>query len=246
MKQEKRNRKLPGHRDDGVATRWQILEAAGEVFAEKGVAYATGKEIAERAGVNSAAVNYYFRGIDGLYAEVLVEAHHRLMDLEFLKKISEAPGRPEDKLSVFIDGMLRAVLGPMSSNWALRVLGREILHPSTAFPILLERELLPKMQIATAFISEILGVPPDHPAVARSRLAIIAPFALLLLGSSKMLEHAAPHEAIANQPDAAIEHFKRFFMGGLAQIASDLAREKAGNGDDVAKSPQGAPGRSAH
>lgn len=238
MKQKKRSRRLSGHRDDGAATRLQILEAAGEVFAEKGVAFATGKEIAERAGANSAAVNYYFRGIDGLYAEVLVEAHHRLMDFEFLKKVSEAPGRPEEKLNIFIDGMLRAVLGPMSSNWALRVLGREMLYPSAAFPILLEREILPKKQIATAFISEILGVPPDHPAVARCGLAIIAPFALLLLGSSKMLEHAAPQGAISNQPDAAVEHFKRFFMGGLAAIASDLAREKAGDGDEVAKSPE--------
>lgn len=238
MERKKQNRRPPGRREDGAATKQQILEAAGEVFAEKGMGYATGKEIAERAGTNSAAVNYYFGGIDGLYAEVLVEAHHRLMDYEFLKKVSEAPDRPEEKLNLFIDGMLRAILGPLRSNWALRVLGREMIHPSAAFPILLDREVLPKKRIAIEFVSQILGVPLEHPAVARCGLGIIAPFALLLIGSPKMLAQAASPDGFpreSDQIDAVIKHFQRFIMAGLAAIAADIQREKACGTDNAAK-----------
>ncbi|MFT3848915.1 MAG: CerR family C-terminal domain-containing protein [Propionivibrio sp.] len=222
-------RKASGRREDGATTRLQILEAAGEVFAEKGLGHTTGKEIAERAGTNSAAVNYYFGGIDGLYSEVLVEAHHRLMDLEFLKQIAETPGSASEKLNVFLEGAIRAVLGSSSSNWALRVVGREILHPSAALQILLEREVLPKKQIAFGFISEILGVPHDHPAVARCGLSIIGPVLLMLIGSRGVLEHAAPAIAIADQVDATVKHFQRFIAGGLAAIVTDLD-ESAGQG----------------
>ena len=48
MKREKQSRKLSGHREDGAATKLQLLEAAGEIFADKGVGHTTGKEIAER------------------------------------------------------------------------------------------------------------------------------------------------------------------------------------------------------
>lgn len=222
MKRVTQSRKTSGRREDGASTRLQILEAAGEVFAEKGVGHTTGKEIAERAGTNSAAVNYYFGGIDGLYSEVLVEAHHRLMDFEFLKNLANAPGSPTEKLNVFLEGMIRAILGPGSSSWVLRVLGREMVNPSDALQTLLEREVLPKKAITLGFVSEILGLPADHPAVARCGLSIIGPIALLLIGSPRMLQDAAPQAAVFNQVDAVVNHFQHFIMGGLSAIANDL------------------------
>lgn len=223
---ERETRRPPGRREDGAATRLQLLEAAGELFAERGVGHATGKEIAERAGANSAAVNYYFGGIDGLYAEVLIEAHHRLMDFEFLKRVAEAPGPPVEKLNIFLEGMVCAILGPASSNWALRVLGREMLHPSDALQTLLEREVLPKKQIAIGFVSEILGLPANHPVVARCGLSIIGPIALLIVGSPSMLQYAAPQAAVADQVDAVVAHFQRFVMGGLSAIAAEIERDQ--------------------
>lgn len=230
MKRVTQSRKSSGRREDGAATKLQILEAAGEVFAEKGIGHATGKEIAERAGTNSAAVNYYFGGIDGLYTEVLVEAHHRLMDFEFLKKVAEAPGTPSEKLNIFLEGMVRAILGPASSSWVLRVLAREMLNPSDALQTLLEREILPKKQITIGFVSDILGLPSDHPIVARCGLSIIGPIALLIIGNPRMLQHAAPQAAVSNQVDALVIHFQRFIMGGLSAIAAEIDHDKTKNG----------------
>ena len=52
-----------------TATRAQLLEAACQVFAEKGYRKATIAEICKRGGANIAAVNYYFGNKETLYAE---------------------------------------------------------------------------------------------------------------------------------------------------------------------------------
>ena len=55
----------------------QILRAARELFAERGFRDTTVREIAKRAGVNGAAINYYFDSKEALYVAVFEEAYER-------------------------------------------------------------------------------------------------------------------------------------------------------------------------
>ncbi|HMF68380.1 MAG TPA: CerR family C-terminal domain-containing protein [Phyllobacterium sp.] len=217
-------RKLPGRREDGATTKAQILEAAGEVFAEKGFDRATGKEIAERAGSNSAAVNYYYGGIEGLYAQVLIEAHRRLLTYDKLVALAEGPGEPIEKLKILIGLIARTITGQESSSWALRVLSREILSPSSVFPVLVKQEILPKKLVVTGIIGEILGLPHDHPAVTRCALNIIAPFAMLLVGNKQIFTQVLPglNSGEPEAQEAIVEHFQRFAIAGLMVTAAAL------------------------
>ncbi len=70
------------HRDS-AGTRAAILEAAGRIFADAGLAGARTDAIAAAAGINKAMLYYYFKSKDGLYRAVLernVEEFHRLAD----------------------------------------------------------------------------------------------------------------------------------------------------------------------
>src|ERR1700684_2138612 len=71
----------PKAEEDRQGTREHLLEAAGHVFAQKGFERTTAKEICERAHTNTAAVNYYFGGIEALYAAVMEEARNRIFSV---------------------------------------------------------------------------------------------------------------------------------------------------------------------
>jgi TetR/AcrR family transcriptional regulator, regulator of cefoperazone and chloramphenicol sensitivity len=210
-------------RPDGAATRAQILEVAGQVFAQKGFDRATAKEIAERSGSNSAAVNYYFGGFEGLYAEVLVEAHRRLLSYDEMAAIAHAETNPQDKLRQLIGLAVSATQGSAASSWGLRVLSREFLSPSPVFQVLQDRELVPKRQLIYGIVGGVLGRPADDPAVAYCCLSIMAPVAMLLIADPKVKAQTFPElgagKAAAN---ALTDHLLRFSLAGLSAVAAEL------------------------
>src|SRR5579872_5395531 len=90
-------------------TRALILDAAERLYAERGFADVTLRDIVALAGVNLAAVNYHFGSKDELIAELfmtrgLATNRERLSEL----KAAEAAGGGR----AHIDAILRALVGP--------------------------------------------------------------------------------------------------------------------------------------
>jgi TetR/AcrR family transcriptional regulator, regulator of cefoperazone and chloramphenicol sensitivity len=137
----------------------RLLEAAGEIFAEKGFKGATVREIIDRAGVNIAAVNYYFRDKERLYIEAVKYA---------------ACGEPEDvsldwppgtsatdRLRDFIRFQLRKFLDPNKPAWHARLIMRELTQPSDACAELVRDYIEPKSKVLLAILRDFL--PADTP-----------------------------------------------------------------------------------
>src|SRR5271155_6099506 len=116
--------------EDHCSTRQQLLEAAGHVFAKKGFERSTAKEICERAGTNTAAVNYYFGGIEALYAAVMEEARNRIFSVREIGLAIAGKTDPEAKLEAALNVVIKSLLGPVSSSWAFQVFGRDMVTPS--------------------------------------------------------------------------------------------------------------------
>jgi AcrR family transcriptional regulator len=209
----------------GRSTREQLLETAGLVFSEKGFAGATGKEICQRSGANAAAVVYHFGGMDNLYRAVLQEARSRLAPSEALAAAVERETDAEAKLTAFIGLLVRVLSAPVASSWTMRLLSREILSPSAIFDEWRNKEMRARAGILQAIVSELTGLPTDHPAVVRSCINIMAPFGILFLISPQRFERTFP--VLSFGPEAVQEntrHMVQFALGGLAAIARNAGR----------------------
>ena len=94
---------LPDH-----AVRERLLEVATELFARKGYAATTTREIVSAAKVTKPVLYYYFQNKEGIYLELMQRASRELEAVT--DPLILAPGRSEEKLSRLCDRVLGLIV----------------------------------------------------------------------------------------------------------------------------------------
>jgi AcrR family transcriptional regulator len=155
-------------------TRRQLLEAAGEVFAEAGFRDATVREICRRAGANIAAVNYHFGDKETLYTEVLRYAHSRALEKypPLLDISADAP--PEKKLRAFVHSFLLRIFDKGPTAWHGKLMSREMIEPSAALDSLVEERMRPMAGQLWRIVADILNCPLNHERVRKCSFSIVS------------------------------------------------------------------------
>lgn len=190
------------NRRERLSTRNAVLDAAGRVFAERGFAEATSKEICQLAGANSAAVNYYFGGKEKLYEEVLIEAHRQMTDLEELDKIIASHLPPEEKLRTFLESMLQTAMAS-SELWGIKIFLRELASPSSFVVQNIITTALPKALKLRSLIHEVTGLPINSKKLQWATGFVLIPCITFILFPNSLQSLLLPnnqdeHEALLN------------------------------------------------
>jgi AcrR family transcriptional regulator len=152
----------------GDETRNRLLQAAGQVFAEKGFAGASVREICQCAGIhNIAAVNYYFRDKERLYIEA-VKSVCQGQNLKFPFPDWPAATPPVEKLRDFIRTLVSRMLGENSPPWHRQLFLRELAQPTAACAELVQNHIRPSAEALGCILQELL---PDLPDRKRALIA---------------------------------------------------------------------------
>jgi TetR/AcrR family transcriptional regulator, regulator of cefoperazone and chloramphenicol sensitivity len=216
----------PAPRPREATARRRLLDAARAVFAEKGFAGATGKEICERAGTNTAAVNYYFGGIEELYVAAVQDAHSRLITSDLLAAAVASHSDPQAKLAALIETVIRALTSASASAAVLHLIGREVVPPSPRLRALREKEIPARAAILKGIVSELMNLPADHPAVARACLSIVGPFFMLMVADRRIIKRAFRALGLETaDAEVLIQHMIRFSLAGLSAVAGELRKK---------------------
>ncbi|MFV0337329.1 MAG: CerR family C-terminal domain-containing protein [Chthoniobacterales bacterium] len=149
----------------------RLIQAAGEVFGEKGYKAATAREITHRAETNLAAINYYFRGKKGLYSAALRHAVSQLLRQN--EDIDEA-APPEEQLYAIVHERLVHFLDPSIPRWYGQILAREIASPSQSLNIVTKDLFLPRIHLMKRIVSQLSGKRPGERQLSLISLSIIS------------------------------------------------------------------------
>ncbi len=138
-------------------TKRRLMDAAGEIFSEKGFKAATVREICRVAKANVAAVHYHFGDKEGLYKALLVEAFEAGLK-RYPPHMHLEPGAScEERLYAFVHSFLLRTLGSERFAWCGKLMARELHEPTEALDHIVERYILPLTAQLRSIVAEILG-----------------------------------------------------------------------------------------
>ncbi len=191
------------------------MDAAGEVFANKGFEQTTVREICRKAKANIAAINYHFGNKRELYAAVV--AHSQTWANERLPAAAEESA--ENRLREFVRQFLWKLLDPGRPSWHGRLLAREMSEPTEAIEGLVRDEIRPRYEVLQGIIRELAGdVPPR----------VIAKCAASIVGQMLHYHFARPvlrlvspvYGDLEKHVEELADHVTRFSLAGVLAIAS--------------------------
>ncbi|MEX2316554.1 MAG: CerR family C-terminal domain-containing protein [Pirellulales bacterium] len=153
-------------------TRERIVDAAGQLFADRGFESTTVRDICQAAGANVAAVNYYFGDKQRLYIEAVVRAHRSRMERAKLPAWS-ADTPPERKLADFITTFMRRVRTGPDDTWHSRLMMREMMQPNDACAELVKESIRPQYEVLLGILRELLPVNTSPRALELTAFSIV-------------------------------------------------------------------------
>jgi len=137
-------------------TKVKLIEAAGEVFAERGFRSATVREICSRAGTPLGAMNYHFRDKRGLYTAVLEHSIQAAVR-KYPPKLGLGDGAaPEERLRVFVHTFLLRLSDKGVPAWHIKLMVQEHSDPTGALGPVIESVLRPLYTYLVSILSELL------------------------------------------------------------------------------------------
>jgi AcrR family transcriptional regulator len=140
-----------------LVTRRRLVEAAGELFSEKGFKGTTVREITARAGANLALLNYHYGDKQTLYIEAVKHAACGQAGEPHLTWPPDTT--PAAKLRDIIRFQLLKMLDPNRPAWMARLIMRELTQPSGACAELVRDYIEPRSKILLDVLRELM---PRH------------------------------------------------------------------------------------
>ena len=205
-------------REDTARTRKSLLDAAGEIFAEKGYRDATIAEICGRAGTNIAAVNYHFGNKETLYIE-----SWRCSFIESLKAhppdggvSDDAP--PEERLRAHVTATVRRMAD--KNNKEFWLVQREFANPTGLLGEVMRQEIYPLQKRIQGLVRELLGPHVSNRDVQFCETSIINQSVNPMVVGRKMKSQAAGKGGPPQIKDIAAyaDHVVKFSLAGIQAI----------------------------
>ena len=211
-------------RGDGEKTREALIEAAGELAAERGWANVAARDVCDLAGVNCASVNYWFGGRDQLYEAVLSRIPDTIFSQELEIEMVQY-GTAEEALRYFVTHHL--MHSEDKRSWPMRVWAREVTATPSANLLAMARKIgVVRIKALQQFFADYLGIEDYRDTrVGAAFITTMSAVLIHMLIAPELRNIVIP--GFEKEPEKMRELIVRQVMAGLAARRDEIAREKA-------------------
>jgi TetR/AcrR family transcriptional regulator, regulator of cefoperazone and chloramphenicol sensitivity len=224
-------------RTDGQKTRQRLLVAAGEVFAEKGFWEATNADICEKAGVNTAAVNYHFSSKEELY----VEAWKCSFEKSIQKHPPDCGVSPDASVQERLRGRILSFMCRIADpqTYEIDIIHKEMACPTGLLNEVIEESTKPVRRDIESLIKEILGKGASEEQVRFYNMNIMA----LCFGPLLHIRHSKKGGGMPHPKDFPAEldveefadHTTDFILNGMYGIRGEAGKNQEHSKEENSK-----------
>jgi len=142
-------------RSDAIRTRLNLLDAAGEVFGQKGFWNATVEDICKKANANVAAINYHFGNKENLY----VEAWKYSFEKSMIRHPPDGGVGPDEPIEKRLEGRILSILGRIidPETHDIDLIHKEFSNPTGLLIEVAEKKMTPVVEEFKSLLREYLG-----------------------------------------------------------------------------------------
>jgi AcrR family transcriptional regulator len=205
-------------RIDGQQARLRLLDAGLALFAEKGYAETSTREIAQAAQVNVAAISYYFGDKVGLYRAVYTDPRHNILDAS---AITQAGANIQDMLRILLKGMADPLKQGNLMQQCMKLHFREMLQPTGVWQEDIEHNIKPSHQALVQALCQHLQLAQADDDVHRLAFSISGLAAMLHIGHDVIT--AIRPDVIAS-PTAIDLYVERMLSYAMAMVDAEAQR----------------------
>lgn len=207
-------------RKDGKKTKLNLLNAACEVFAQKGYHDARISEICKRAGSNLASVTYYFGSKKNLYGEAWQHAYEK-GKTDFCDPVT-AP--VQDRLWAYIQALIQNFSAEGDVTLFNRLYLMEFLNPSGLIQNSWYKTIEPGRLILHGILRDIMGPGVSDLDIKFCELSIINQCRIFMNIKGSDLEYLLGQAITPELIQKLARHIADFSLAGIQTGGGTQAR----------------------
>lgn len=199
---------------DSNSTYEKLLDAGGEVFADRGFKAATIRDISQRAGANVAAVNYHFGDKLKLFEVIInrIEESWHVGIPEVHRQISETDDDLE-KLKIFIRHVFS--WGLNSPKWNAELLHRIFHNPDSQLDAIFNPMIQKRFAVACGIVRMVMGNDVDDEDVRLCTFSMIAQFVFFFHKPVPIKNDLHLDPRNKDELVKIIDHISKFTLAGI-------------------------------
>jgi TetR/AcrR family transcriptional regulator, regulator of cefoperazone and chloramphenicol sensitivity len=159
-------------RSDALNTRYNLLEAASEVFGKKGFWSATHEEICSKANANNASINYHFSSKENLY----IEAWKYSFEKSIKKYPPEGGALPNDPAEKRLRGRVLSFLKRIADpeTHEIDIMLKEMTNPTGLLTEVIAKKVEPIDRDFISVIKELIGKGAKEEQICFSYMGLVS------------------------------------------------------------------------
>ncbi len=209
-------------RSDGQQARLRLLDAGLALFAEKGFAETSTREIAQTAQVNVASISYYFGDKEGLYRAVFTDPRNNPCLNE--QAPSATPTDIQTTLRLMLTGLADSLKQGELTKQCMKLHFREMLQPTGLWQEEIDYRIKPSHLALVQALCQHLHLAQADDDVHRLAFSISGLAAMLHIGHDVIT--AIRPDVIAT-PQAIDLYVERMVVYAMAMVDAEAQRRAA-------------------